>query len=117
MAGVKGRSGGRRSGAGAKRSANLVQLHELIDARVGDAVWNSIIDALVKKARQGDVQAFRELRACRYGQIPIAPQPAQGEEIAPFNMIEYQMPCSRKHVDEGDSLDHELSSTKRDGPR
>ena len=103
MAGVKGRSGGRRSGAGAKKSANLLQLHELIDARVGDAVWDSIIDALVKKARQGDVQAFRELRACRYGQIPTAPQLVDARLDDPINMIEYVLPCSRKHVDEVDS--------------
>ena len=103
MAGVKGRSGGKRSGAGAKKRADLVQLHELIDARVSDAVWDSIVDALVKKARQGDVQAFRELRACRYGQLPIAPQPEQAESTPPINMIEYVLPCSRKHVDEDDS--------------
>ena len=106
MAGVKGRSGGKRSGSGAKKKADLIHLHELIDARIGDAVWNSIIDALAKKARQGDVQAFRELRACRYGQIPIAPQPVQGESAPPFSMIEYVLPCSRKHVDENDTENH-----------
>jgi hypothetical protein len=107
MAGVRGRSGGKRSGSGAKKKADLVHLHELIDARIGDAVWNSIIDALVKQARNGDVQAFRELRACRYGQIPIAPQPVQGEALTPINTIEYVMPCSRKHVDGNDSQDHD----------
>ena len=112
MAGVRGRSGGRRSGAGAKKKANLVQLHELIDARVGDAVWDSIIDALVKKARNGDVQAFRELRACRYGQIPIAPQPERGEPAPPISMIEVQMPCSRRHVDGDDSQNHRLSQNE-----
>ena len=114
MAGARGRSGGRRSGAGAKKKADLVQLHELIDTRVGDAVWDSIIDALVKKARNGDVQAFRELRACRYGQIPIAPQPERGEPPPPFNMIEYQLPCSRRHVDEDDSQNHGLSYDEPD---
>ena len=62
MAGVKGRSGGHRFGSGAKKKADLLHLHELIDARVGDALWNSIIDALVKKASKGDVQAFRASR-------------------------------------------------------
>src|SRR5512135_2225785 len=72
MSGVKRRSSGRRAGAGAKKQADLRGLHELIDARIDDKDWNSIIAALVKKARRGDVQAFRELRACRFGQIPVA---------------------------------------------
>src|SRR5512135_63480 len=72
MSGVKHRSGGRRVGAGAKKQADLRGLHELIDARIDEKDWNSIIAALVKKARRGDVQAFRELRACRFGQIPVA---------------------------------------------
>lgn len=100
MAGVKGRSGGRRFGAGAKKNADLVQLHTLIDAHIGDADWASIIRALVKKAKQGDVPAFRELRACRFGQIPLAPQPPQDEPLEPIQIIVDHKPCTRKHVDE-----------------
>ena len=74
MAGKKGRSGGKRPGAGAKRG-DLVHLHEIIDLHVADGDWAAIIGALVKKARRGNVSAFRELRACRFGQIPLAPVP------------------------------------------
>jgi hypothetical protein len=86
MAGVKGRSGGRRPGSGPKRKAPLLLLHTMIDSIVGSADWASIVAALVKKAKQGDVpptsleqlidvgdvQAFRELRTCRFGHLPEA---------------------------------------------
>ena len=72
MAGVKGRSGGRRPGSGPKRKAQLLLLHTMIDSYVGSAVWSSIVAALIKKAKLGDVQAFRELRACRFGNTPEA---------------------------------------------
>lgn len=77
MSGKKGRSGGARAGAGAKRRGDLAQLRELIDAHVTDADWASIFKALLIKARKGNVAAFRELRACRYGQIPIATDPVE----------------------------------------
>jgi len=97
MAGKKGCSGGKRPGAGAKKKADLVQLHEMIDLHIADGDWASIISALVKKAKQGDVQAFRELRACRFGQIPIAPVP---NEEQPIMITLDDRPCRRKHVDE-----------------
>src|SRR5512135_3377921 len=80
MSGVKRRSSGRRVGAGAKKQADLRGLHELIDARIDEKDWNSIIAMLLKKARRGDVQAFRELRACRFGQIPVASERDPYEE-------------------------------------
>ena len=39
----------------------------MIDSYVGSADWSSIVSALVKKAKQTDVQAFRELRTCWFG--------------------------------------------------
>ena len=72
MAGVKGRSGGRRPGSGPKRKAQLQLLHTMIDSYVSSADWAFIVSALVKKARSGDVQAFRELRTCRFGHLPEA---------------------------------------------
>ena len=84
MSGVKGRSGGKRAGAGAKKKPDLLELHELIDGRVGSADWNSIIGALVEKAKRGNVQAFRELRACRFGQIPLASPQDLTEEPPPL---------------------------------
>jgi hypothetical protein len=99
MAGKTGRSGGRRAGAGAKKKGDLVQLHAMIDLHVDDADWASIIGALVKKAKTGNVYAFRELRACRYGHLPIATEPV--EDARPqIDLIEVVRPCSRKHVDE-----------------
>jgi hypothetical protein len=44
----------------------------MIDSYVGSADWASIVAALVKKAKAGDVQAFRELRTCRFGRLPEA---------------------------------------------
>lgn len=95
MSGKKGRSGGARPGSGAKRRGDLAQLRELIDAHVTDADWASIFKALLVKARKGNVAAFRELRACRYGQIPIAPIPAEDEELRII-----ALPCRRMHVDD-----------------
>ena len=100
MAGLKGRSGGRRLGSGAKKKADLVELHTLIDSHVGDADWASILGALLEKAKQGDVQAFRELRACRFGQIPLAVPPSENEPIGPIQIIEVVHPCTRQHVGE-----------------
>lgn len=81
MSGKKGRSGGARPGAGAKKKGDLSDLHALIDEYVTDADWASIFKALLIKARKGNVAAFRELRACRYGQIPIAPVPTEDAAI------------------------------------
>ncbi len=102
MAGVKGRSGGRRDGTGPKKRADLEQLHASMDEHVGSADWAAMIGALVKKAKQGDVAAFRELRACRFGQIPLAPQPVEDEQLKPIQYIVdvRHEPCNRKHVDE-----------------
>jgi hypothetical protein len=102
MPGVKGRSGGRRVGAGSKSKADLLELHELIDARIGEADWNSIIGALVKKAKRGDVQAFRELRACRFGQIPVAPKQDLDEDAPPLliRTISIVDPCPQEDGDE-----------------
>ena len=72
MAGVKGSSGGKRTGSGPKRKAQLLLLHTMIDSYIGSADWASIVAALVKKAKLGDVQAFRELRTCRFGHLPEA---------------------------------------------
>jgi len=104
MPGVKGRSGGRRAGTGPKKKADLEQLHASMDEHVGSADWAAMIGALVKKAKQGDVPAFRELRACRFGHIPLAtqPAPAEDEPRKPIQYIEVVRPgpCNRKHVDE-----------------
>ena len=101
MSGVKGRSGGRRRGAGAKKKGDLRELHELIDARLGASDWNSIIGALAKKARRGDVQAFRELRACRFGQIPVASKENLYEDepllIRTVSIIEAPLPKDAEH--------------------
>jgi len=99
MAGARGRSGGRRIGAGAKRKVDLEELHTLFDAYVTRDVWALMIDALVKRALQGDVQAFRELRACRFGQIPLAFQ-GEDQPMPPIHTIEVERPCTRRHVDE-----------------
>ena len=104
MSGVKGRSGGRRRGTGPKNIQDLRQLHERMDACVGDGDWNSIIGALVKKAKKGDVAASRELRAWRFGQIPIAPPVTDEEPIEPIRIIRTIEPCERKHVDDDDEL-------------
>lgn len=89
MSGKKGRSGGARPGAGAKKRGDLAQLRELIDAHVTDADWASIFKALLIKARKGNVAAFRELRACRYGQIPIATDPAEEDDDIRVIMCDY----------------------------
>jgi hypothetical protein len=91
MAGVKGRSGGKRPGAGLKKKADLEQLHASVDAQVGGAVWESMIGALVKKAMKGDVKAFRELRICRFGHIPIAAEPIE-DARPPIRYIEVVKP-------------------------
>ena len=93
MAGVKGRSGGRRVGAGGKKKAELIMLHTLIDSHVANDDWASIVAALVEKAKHGDVQAFRELRACRFGQIPMAAEYLPGELFA-INQSLHQDPIS-----------------------
>ncbi len=98
MAGTKGRSGGRRPGSGAKSKADLVALHTLFDAHVASNVWALMIDALVKRALQGDVHAFRELRACRFGHIPLASL-GEDQPLPPIRTIVVQEPCTRKHVD------------------
>lgn len=109
MAGTKGRSGGRRPGAGAKKKWDLVELHALIDLHVADSDWASIIGALVKKAKQGDVQAFRELRASRFGQIPLAPVPKEEDQIRVF----MDEPCTRKHVDDEEPVSQVLPFPNR----
>ena len=93
MAGVKGRSGGRRLGAGGKKKAELVMLHTLIDSHVANDDWAAIVAALVERAKQGDVQAFRELRACRFGQIPMAAEHLPGELFA-INQALHENPVS-----------------------
>jgi len=93
MAGIKDRSGGRRLGAGGKKKAELVMLHTLIDSHVANDDWAAIVAALVERAKQGDVQAFRELRACRFGQIPMAAEHLPGELFA-INQALHQDPLS-----------------------
>ena len=116
MAGAKGRSGGRRPGAGAKSKAELVQLHNLIESRVVDDDWTSIIAALVEKAKKGDVQAFRELRACRFGQIPLAEKYLPGELFAINQTVEeLAIPHMRRLLDESaESLDQIADESESD---
>lgn len=102
MAGKKRRSGGSRAGAGAKKKSDLAHSHSLIDQHMEDADWASIIGALVKKAKRGNVQAFRELRACRFGHIPLATEPPE-DDLPPIRIIEFMKPCTRKHADETNS--------------
>lgn len=116
MAGVKGRSGGSRIGAGAKKKADLVQLHAFIDAHVGARDWTSMISALEKKAKRGNVQAFRELRACRFGNLPLATQADQDQPNTPINTIEVHTPCTRKHVEETSPTSAELPHVSRSLP-
>ncbi len=104
---AKHRSGGRRVGAGAKKQADLRGLHELIDARVDEKDWSSIIAALVKKARRGDVQAFRELRTCRFGSLPETSQyirPAEektdGDLFDLANFVDIGLPGAQPDTDE-----------------
>ena len=108
MAGAIGRSGGRRPGSGPKKKAELVQLHSLIDSNVGDEVWASIVAALVKKAQQGDVQAFRELRACRFGQIPMANEYLPGELFRLNQSLDAER-GARRDVDEETDYPVELA--------
>jgi hypothetical protein len=92
MAGRKGRSGGRRPGAGAKRRAELERLHNLLDANVGDTVWTRLINALVKRALRGDVAAFRELRHMRFGHMPLATLPDPNQPVVPIQYIKVPAP-------------------------
>jgi hypothetical protein len=99
VAGVKGCSGGRRFGSGAQKKADLALLHTMIDSHVGSADWALIDAALDKKTKLGDVQAFRELRACRFGQLPEASQligvtegPEEGHLLELANFVDTGMP-------------------------
>lgn len=96
MSGRKGRSGGKRPGSGAKKKGDLAQLHALIDDHITDADWASILNALLDKARKGNVAAFRELRACRFGLTPTATDPAEEEDDKIMIIVD----CDRKHVDD-----------------
>ncbi len=107
MAGVKGRSGGRRPGSGPKRKAQLLLLHTMIDSYVGSADWASIVSALVKKAKSGDVQAFRELRTCRFGRLPEASEyllpseeKADGDLFDLANFVDTGLPGAHPDTDE-----------------
>ena len=113
MAGAKGRSGGSRTGAGAKKKSDLAQLHAFIDAHVGDADWASMIGALKKKAKQGNVQAFRELRASRFGHLPLATQVDQDQPNTPIKTIVVHTACTRKHADDGPARPAELPPASR----
>ncbi len=99
MAGMKGRSGGRRLGSGARKKEDIEHMRELMKARVSDTVWLGLIGTLVKRARQGDVQAFRELRLMRFGHIPLPPEPAK-DERQPVQSYQVHVPCTRPHSDE-----------------
>jgi hypothetical protein len=112
MPGAKGRNGGRCVGTASKKKAYLLGLHGLIDERAGDADWNSITGALVKKAKRCDVRAFRELCACRFGQIPVASRENLNEDETPLRIrtISFVDPVPRKDGDqEPDQLDDQPS--------
>ena len=70
MAGVRVAAAENVPGSGPKRKAQLLLLHTMIDSYVDSTDWASIVAALVKRAKLGDVQAFR-----RTAHLSVWPSP------------------------------------------
>jgi hypothetical protein len=67
MSGVKGRSGGRRKGAGRKPKAVEVELAALLDSRWPREEREKAISTFAGRAAQGDLSAFQLLLGYAYG--------------------------------------------------
>lgn len=67
MAGVKGRSGGQRKGAGRKSKAVEIELSKLLDSSWPLREREKAIATFAARAAQGDLGAFQLLLAYSYG--------------------------------------------------
>ena len=75
MAGAKGRSGGRRPGAG-RKSEDLQlrqgRMREIFHEVVTEDGWRACVGAVLALAREGNVAAFKELAPWIVGRVPEA---------------------------------------------
>lgn len=73
MAGVKGKSGGARPGAGRKTAATKdyqTTMRAAFERCVTREEWEVCIQALLRDAKRGSVAAFRELAPWVVGRVP-----------------------------------------------
>src|SRR5262245_54338393 len=67
MAGVKGKSGGRRKGSGRKAKEVEIELSKLLDAGWSLEEREKAISVFASRAAEGDLNAFQLLLAYSYG--------------------------------------------------
>lgn len=67
MAGKKGRSGGKRKGAGRKTKAEELGLPNLINEVIGEEGKRELIDVLYRKSKTGSYQHLQLLLAYIFG--------------------------------------------------